>query len=257
MAQLLTSSKARTELIALSHDLGNEARQLAILGEGNTSARTSAETFVVKASGSSLGTLSGNDLTECHFAPLLELLDRDGDVADEAVERVLAESRVDPTTKKPSTEAFFHAYLLTLPGINFVGHTHPVSVNGVLCSPRAEALATQRQFPDEIVCCGTASVFVPYVDPGIALARAIRQSTQQYMSNGSRAPKVILLKNHGLIALGGTPAGVRAATLMADKAARIFTAAAALGGPVFLSPEDVRRIDTRLDEAYRQRVLQI
>ncbi len=44
---------------------------------------------------------------------------------------------------------------------------------------------------------------------------------------------------------------------MADKAARIFLGAAALGGPNFLSPEDIRRIDTRLDEAYRQRVLQL
>ena len=47
----------RRALIALSHDLGAEGRGLAILGEGNTSARHSNETFIVKASGSSLGIL--------------------------------------------------------------------------------------------------------------------------------------------------------------------------------------------------------
>ena len=45
--------------------------------------------------------------------------------------------------------------------------------------------------------------------------------------------------------------------MMADKSAAIFAGAASLGGPRFLSVEDVRRIDTRLDEAYRQRVLKL
>jgi rhamnose utilization protein RhaD (predicted bifunctional aldolase and dehydrogenase) len=250
------SKPAKPELIALSHDLGAEPRQLAILGEGNTSAKLSADTFLVKASGSSLGTLGETDLTECRFAPLIHLLDA-ADVSDETVERTLAESRVDPASKKPSTEAFFHAFLLTLPGINFVGHTHPISVNGILCSPKAELFATKRLFPDEIVCCGPASVFVPYVDPGILLSRAIRQQTQQFIDQHKRNPKVILLRNHGLIAIGPSAAAVKATTLMADKAARIFNNAAAQGGPTFITDEDIRRIDTRLDEAYRQRVLQL
>ncbi len=197
----------KSELISLSHQLGDPTRHLAILGEGNASARCSGETFLVKASGSSLGTLGENDLTECRFAPLLKLLDA-ASATDETVERVLAESRVDPSSKKPSTEAFFHAFLLTLTGVNFVGHTHPVSVNQILCSPRAEELATARLFPDEIVCCGPESVFVPYVDPGIELARSIRQRTQQFISRSKRNAKVILLRNHGFIAIGSSAAGV-------------------------------------------------
>lgn len=252
----MPSDTIKRELIELSHELGAESRRLAILGEGNTSTRVSEQSFLVKASGSSLGTLSEADVTECRFEPLIRLLDAD-DASDEIVERVLGESRVDPASKKPSTEAFFHAFLLTLPGIHFVGHTHPVSVNQVLCSLRAEEFATSRLFPDEIVCCGPASVYVPYVDPGIQLARAIREKTQQYIAARDRTPKVILLGNHGLIALGRSAAAVRATTLMADKSAAIFSGAAALGGPRFLSPQDIQRIDTRLDEAYRQRMLKL
>ena len=48
------------ELIRLSNDLGREERQLAILGEGNTSADLGDGTFLVKASGTSLGTLTPN-----------------------------------------------------------------------------------------------------------------------------------------------------------------------------------------------------
>jgi hypothetical protein len=42
---------------------------------------------------------------------------------------------------------------------------------------------------------------------------------------------------------------------MAVKTARIIIGAYAVGGPRFLTSEDVARIDTRPDEHYRQRVL--
>ncbi len=44
------------ELIQLSHELGTEERQLAILGEGNLSADFATGTFWVKASGSNMKT---------------------------------------------------------------------------------------------------------------------------------------------------------------------------------------------------------
>jgi hypothetical protein len=45
--------------------------------------------------------------------------------------------------------------------------------------------------------------------------------------------------------------------LMAEKAAKIFVGAAALGGPVFFSKANVERIAGRPDEAYRQRALKM
>ncbi len=45
-------------LFRLSHELGRDDRQLAILAEGNTSAKISAETFLVKASGCNLERLT-------------------------------------------------------------------------------------------------------------------------------------------------------------------------------------------------------
>ena len=243
-------------LIALSRALGAEARALAILGEGNTSLRVSSETFLVKASGTSLGTMTAADIVECRFAPLLAMLDRDG-VSDQQIEDELFACRVDPGAKKPSVEAVFHAYLLTQPGIHFVGHTHPVSVNGILCSPQAHDFAARRLFPDEIVCCGTESVLVPYTDPGLKLSRAIREGTEKYLERLGTPPRVILLESHGMITLGGSPQAVEAAMLMADKAARIFLGAAALGGPTFLDAENVHRIANRIDEHYRQRALKL
>jgi len=252
----MSTQDTTNALIELSRTLGEEHQHLAILGEGNTSAKIDDETFLVKASGSSLGTLGVNDLVECRFEPLLEMLDRD-DLTDQEIEDSLFACRANPEAKKPSVEALFHAYLLSLPGVNFVGHTHSVAVNGILCSPRSREFADNRLFPDEIVCCGGASVFVPYTDPGLRLSQIIREGCVAFMGKHGIPPKVILLENHGLITLGATPAAVKAAMFMADKAARIFTAAASMGGPQFMGAEQVDRIANRIDEHYRQRALNI
>ncbi|MBL9187351.1 MAG: class II aldolase/adducin family protein [Opitutaceae bacterium] len=252
-----TSVSAPLErLLALSHDLGREDRKLAILGEGNTSARTGEGTFIVKASGSNLATLSPLGVTECRSAGLVGLLEKKA-VPDAAVDAALLAARVDPAAKKPSVEAMFHAWLLTLPEVNYVGHTHPVAVNRILCTRHAQAFARRRLCPDEIVCCGAESVLVPYLDPGLKLAQGIRAAVRAFIKRTGVAPRVILLENHGLIALGATPEAVLAATLMAVKAAEIFVGAAALSGgkPRFLTAAHVARIAGRPDEHYRQRAL--
>jgi rhamnose utilization protein RhaD (predicted bifunctional aldolase and dehydrogenase) len=146
---------------------------------------------------------------------------------------------------------------LTLPNVEFVGHTHAVAVNQILCSPRAREFAAKRIFPDEIVFCGSAAVFVPYTDPGLRLAQAIRRRTEIFMRRYKQPPRVILLENHGLITLGRTPDAVLAAMVMAEKTAIIWVGAAALGGPKFLSKENIRRIAGRSDEHYRQRALNV
>lgn len=242
-------------LLDLSHQLGREERRLAILGEGNTSVRLSAETFAVKASGSNLGSLTESGTAECAFEKLLPLMSA-GAMTDAAIDEALFAARVSADAKKPSVEAIFHAYLLTLPGVNYVGHTHPVAVNALLCSKHARTFAARRLFPDEIVCCGVESVFVHYTDPGLKLSQAIMTAVGEYIARLSRPPRIILLENHGLIALGATPEAVLAATLMAVKAAEIFAGAAAISGdPQFLTPEQVERIAGRPDEHYRQQAL--
>ena len=248
------SSPTLQTLLTLSHDLGREERRLAILGEGNTSARVSDSAFLVKASGSNLSSLTAVNLTECRFEGLLALM-KQRTAKDAAIDQALLDSRVDPAARKPSVEAMFHAWLLTLPGVNYVGHTHPIAVNSLLCSEFARTFARRRLFPDEVVCCGPESVLVPYCDPGLKLAQAIRREVERYQRRSGLLPRLILLQNHGLIALGATPSAVLAATLMAVKSAEITLGAIAAGGAVYLSSSDVDRIAGRTDEHYRQKAL--
>ncbi|MCX7885882.1 MAG: class II aldolase/adducin family protein [Verrucomicrobiae bacterium] len=252
----MTREEKLAELLRLSHELGNPQRALAILGEGNTSARIDDKTFLVKASGTCLGTLREEDVVECRFESIRALLARKK-LPDADVDAGLMAARVDPNARKPSVEALFHGYFLSLPEVEFVGHAHAPWVTGILCSRRAREFAKKRIFPDEIVCCDIESVFVPYTDPGLALAQAIAKATERFRQRRGCVPRVVLIQNHGIVTLGRTVDGVLAAMLMAEKAAQIWAIAAAIGGPHFMTPQQVGRISGRPDEAYRRKVLKV
>jgi len=243
------------QLIELSRNLGEPARDLVILGEGNTSAKVDDQSFFVKASGTQLRTADASCFLEVSLPRALATLD--GAPLDDAqVKQALRDARVDQSTPRmPSVETFLHAYLLSLPGINFVGHTHPTAVNALLCSKNAREAVSGRLFPDEIVCCGPAVCFIEYTDPGATLARTLRDRVETFITEHNMAPKVILMQNHGLIAAGKTPRDVETITSMYVKTARVLIGAYSLGGPHFLAPENVARIHTRPDEAYRQQQL--
>jgi rhamnose utilization protein RhaD (predicted bifunctional aldolase and dehydrogenase) len=243
-----------SRLVELSREFGRTC--WTILGEGNVSGRIDQNVFAVKSSGSSLATLAEIELTHCYFDRLLPVLDREN-VSEAEVEDILRGSRVRQTALKPSVETFFHAYLLTLSGVNYVGHTHPIPVNQILCSGLGISFAEERRFPDEVVCCGPMSLLIPYEDPGLALARRIRQELQNFERRHGKPPKVILLGNHGVITIGQSVDAVRVAMAMTVKAAGIFVGAHALGGNVSMAPREVERIENRLDEEYRRKMLRV
>lgn len=249
-----TAQAIRSELLELSHELGLESRQLAILGEGNTSADCGDGTFWVKASGSSLTTLGEADLSRVRFDAVLELLEREM-VAEQEIEAELLNVLADPDHKKPSVETFLHALCLSEDGVKWVGHTHTVSVNRILCSVLGAEPFLGHLFPDAIVVCGRVPAVVPYVDPGFELAKAVQAELRRYRSAYGKAPKLLLMVNHGPVALGQTAKEVANIMLMADKWAEILWGTYALGGPQFLPEDEVGRIDNRLDEHYRRRQL--
>jgi len=244
------------DLLNLSHEIGREERGLVIAGEGNTSAKLDDQTFLVKASGACLATLKETEAVECKLAPLIALLSETR-LGDAEVDEALMASRVDRKAKKPSLEAMFHAYLLSLPDIGFVAHAHATTVNQILCSPRARDFAVRRLLSDQAGCCGVASVFVPYIEPGLKLAQAIQRETAAFLKKHEATPRVILLQNHGIITLGKTWESAFTLMMMSEKAAKVFVGAAALGGPVFISDEEAHKFANRPDEEYRRRMMKL
>jgi rhamnose utilization protein RhaD (predicted bifunctional aldolase and dehydrogenase) len=244
-----------TQLVAMSNTLGDPALDYVILGEGNTSALADADTFWVKASGKELRTVGPDDFVRVSFDRVLALLEMDV-TDDDSVRAGLEAAKVDATVSaRPSVETVLHALALQLQGVNFVGHTHPTAINAVTCSEAFEEAVSGRLFPDEIVVCGPAPVVVPYTDPGLPLARKVRDLVNQYVDDRREIPKAIMMQNHGFIALGQTAQQVQDITAMAVKAARVLLGTYALGGPHLLTPENVTRIHTRPDELYRREKL--
>lgn len=228
------------QLLAVSHALGDPRCDYVRLGEGNVSAAIDRRSFWIKASGVPLHRLRPSQCVEVAFSEMLD-----------ALHGAARRRRTPP----PSIEALFHAILLQLPGVTFVGHTHPTAVNRVLCSRRSRELVRARIFPDEIVYCGTAPVYVPYRDPGIPLAMAIQRGVAAHRNRTRDIPRLILLENHGLIALGATPQEVIHVTTMAVKAAQILWGASVIGRPRYLTAARVAAVARRPDEQYRRDLL--
>lgn len=244
-----------TQLVVMSNHLGNPALDYVILGEGNTSARADAESFWVKTSGTELRSIDRDGFVRVSFERALSMLNAEH-LSDQQVKQALSQAKVDPgVSAHPSVETVLHAICLSLEGVNFVGHTHPTAINALTCSAVFETAVSGRLFPDEIVMCGPAPVVVPYTDPGVPLARKVRSLIDQYQDEYREVPKVILMQNHGLIALGGSAQQVENITAMAVKTARVLLGTYVLGGPRFMTPQAVQRIHTRPDELYRRKQL--
>jgi len=118
--------------------------------------------------------------------------------------------------------------------------------------PQSRELFSGSLFPDQIVLLGSAYAYVPYTDPGLPLALAVKAEIDRFVAQERRSPRVVLMENHGVIALGGTAQEVLNITQMLVKTCRIVGGTLAAGGPRFLSPSHVQRIDQRPDELARR-----
>lgn len=242
------------QLIWLSNELGREERGLVILGEGNTGASCGDGTFWVKASGSEMGTIDAGGFSHVDINAVMSLLDNKS-MDDEAVGKALMDVLVDPSHRRPSVETFLHALCIEEAGAKWIAHTHAISVNAILCSKLGAEPFRGHLFPDGIVVCGPKVAVVPYVDPGLPLAQAVRDELRRFQDEFGFPPKLLLMENHGLVGLGQSAQEALNINLMADKWAKTIIGSYTLGGPNFLSPENVTRIDSRLDEHYRRQQL--
>jgi len=216
-------------------ELAREISSYTICGEGNVSTRVDENTFSIKASGTSLHTLSEEDLTLCNTNG----------------------AQIELSHKKPSIETSFHAWIMrTFPEINFIAHTHPPYTTQILCSTSPYSFTNHRWFPDQIVRNGTKSCLVPYAPPGEAILKLVERSVSEFVDEEGYFPKLILLQNHGIITASASKKDCAASTLMCEKSAEIFIGAKLLGGVKFLTKQEVADVDTCPNENYRRNMYQ-
>jgi len=212
-----------TQLVALSNALGEPAREYVTPSRGNTSASVDTETFLVKASGVSLHDAGPGDFILVDTEKVLSLLDSDAR-SEEEIRQGLNEARVDPQSDlSPSIETITHALCLRFDDINFAGHTHPAVIKTFIGPGRLPDATAPPLSPPEGDWYSSPPLLIPPCEPGLDLARNIRQRLDDWMDTIGRPPGVILLQEHGLLALGTTPEEVLNATAGAVETARIIT----------------------------------
>ena len=246
------------KLVKLSNNLGRIDYHLAIIGEGNTSAKVKnkdiSDSFFIKASGTQLATVTENDFVRVCFEPIMQLINMENPNAEE-INYIFEKAKVDKKHQAtPSVETLLHAICLNLEGVNFVGHTHPTAVNRLTCSKSFPENLKGRIYPDEIILLGKESVFIPYTDPGVQLAQKAKKEIEIFLDKHGERPKSIYIQNHGFVALGSTPLEVENITIMADKAAEIRFGALLAGGVNTFSEDIISYIAERTDEKYRQKL---
>jgi rhamnose utilization protein RhaD (predicted bifunctional aldolase and dehydrogenase) len=247
-----SSSPDLAELVQLSRALGEPWRRFAILAEGNTSQRLGEDVMAVKATGRSLRDATGEDFVLVSLQRLSQLVD-DPDAGDADVAAYFDEVEAEQGAR-PSVEVLLHVVCVLDCGATTAAHTHPESVNALLCTDRAAMLAEQPLFPDQVVVVGRRALLVPYTDPGVVLAREVRRRLAKYVPEHG-VPRAIYLGNHGMFALGASAAQALQVTEMADKTARVLATALSLGTVVPMAEESAVRIDTRDDEQVRRAAL--
>jgi len=216
-------------------DLAHTIAEYTICGEGNVSVRVDENTFLIKASGTSLHTLLEKDLTLCNtYGTQIEL-----------------------SHKKPSIETSFHAWIMkTFPEVNFIAHSHPPHTTKIICSESIYDFANNRWFPDQIVRNGIKSCVVPYAPPGQSILKLVEEYVMKFIDHEGFFPKLILLQNHGIITASASKKNCAAASLMCEKSADIFIGAKLLGGIKFLTKQEVTDVDLCPNENYRRNMYQ-
>jgi ribulose-5-phosphate 4-epimerase/fuculose-1-phosphate aldolase len=209
--------------------LADGVSRFVVGAEGNVSERTNSG-FAIKASGSDMRVLTITDTVLC---------DSKG-------------QKIDSSNKQSSIETGFHAWLYEHSSINFIAHTHPTNTLKILCSDFVEEFAQIRLFPDQVVYNGERSCVVPYAMPGTNLLDQIKYCVTNFIEIEQYFPKVILLKNHGIICAANTYKQCIFASEICEKAAEIYLGTKLLGKINSLNNESIHDIKNDRKEIYRQ-----
>jgi rhamnose utilization protein RhaD (predicted bifunctional aldolase and dehydrogenase) len=240
-------------LLELTKNLGVREKDFVILAEGNTSELLDDDHIVVKASGARMGSVTTQDFVVSEISSLVDLMDSTEATQQDLIEALDAGTH-DGVRRRGSIETLIHVAVQSLRPTRFVGHTHPTPLVSLLASVHQETAFDTFVYSDEAVVIGT-TLYVPYAQPGIDLGRVFLAALREYWASHSDLPSLILLGNHGIVALAETADGVEAITEMAYKGAQVRLQAHAAGGTKPLSAEAVKGYFEREDMAERRRNL--
>lgn len=229
----------KSELAQLARDLSAHPSRSVLWQEGSCALKLSDQRYLVTPRGALLASFLEDECVELDL-PKMEDLSKAETITEEQFNEAVISGH---SKKEPSTDSLLYAFLLSLEEVQIAAHLHPREVNQILCSPRARQFADRRMLPTEIIGCGSAALLASYADPGLPLAKEVRRRMVLWRDRFKSVPKVVLVQNHGMFVLGKSCQEIIRITEMMIKSAQVFIGAAIMGGPVFLTPNNVSQIE--------------
>ena len=198
----MRASAEYAELLALSANLGADPLQVQGPG-GNTSLKRDGR-MLIKASGTWLADALAKDImVPVRLDGLVDQVRRG--VPEVETAQGFVASDQNPLGLRPSIETTVHTSL----DWPVVLHTHCVNTIAVAVRQDAEQVVSDRLGDMDVV-------FIPYVKPGLQLARTI-------LERATPRTRLLVLGNHGLVAVGAS---------VGEAEARLREASRRLAGPV-------------------------
>ncbi len=198
----MRASAEYAELLALSAALGSDPLQ--VQGPGGNSSLKRHGKMLIKASGTWLAhALTKDIMVPVRLDGLAQAVRRKAPGVETADGFVAVDE--NPSGLRPSIETTVHTSL----DWPVVLHTH--CVNTIAVAARADAASIVADRLGDMDAC-----FIPYVKPGLRLALAI-------LEHAGPSTKILVLGNHGLVAVGAT---------VAEAEARLREVSARFAGPV-------------------------
>lgn len=186
--------------IKLSRDAGERFDFVQGKG-GNSSVKIDDRTMLVKSSGvclSEIGLKTG--YSEVNYQKVIELLEKGSSAhclswtreeREIYASKALKETLVDPSGSRPSIETFLHAFFY-----KYTLHLHPLALLTILC---------QRDWKKTIQSLYSGPLMIDYFTPGLDLGLELRKQVLEYRSQFNQDPKIVFLKNHGLVVSADEP----------------------------------------------------
>jgi len=185
------------ELTAFSNHYGNNS-ELVLAGGGNTSAKD-GDILYIKASGTSLATITPEGFVKMDRALLAKMFEKeyptdDNEREEQALQDLMAARLPGEDAKRPSVETTLHSLFPQ----TFVLHLHPALVNGLTCGQEGEKIAHEL-FNDEFI-------WIDLCRPGYVLAKLCFDAMGEYTKRTGKAPSIVILQNHGIFFAADTVA---------------------------------------------------
>ena len=228
-----------TDLVSLSKELEGLRPSL---NQISISALVNQDSFLLNSVETNSRQITKGDIYEYRLEPVLNILNSEY-LSNSKILEIIKSSQESKGSPKASTETLIHALCLKYGEAKYVAHSHSLTVNKILCSQIGSTAFKGHVFADSITACGKTPATISFVEAGFFQAKAVYNELKSFKKINFQTPKILLMENHGPIALAKNPKELVNIIKTLEQWAELLLAGYQLSGPNYLSLDHVLNIE--------------